>query len=199
MHVRDKVLTLVGSWHEAFGGLGRRYPQYYMAYEDLRVNTCIVAVMLMPSKLNYIVWWFINCPGFLWQRFGVQFPNRPPDAAPIHTPRAIHAVSTPPPGYGMSSSSSTRLGEATKAEDTTLRFMLCTLGRSLIPISIVLSFYLSSSSDRLSYIINLVVYRASTLWTMFLNSWLICCELLIHVIARYLHLQPYTFVTRNGL
>ncbi|KAG6430735.1 hypothetical protein SASPL_108808 [Salvia splendens] len=87
MHVRDKILTLIGSWHEAFGGLGRRHPQYYMAYEDLR-------------------------------RFGVQFPHRPPDAAPIHTP-ATHAVLTPP-GYGMSSSSSTRINEATGAEDTTL-------------------------------------------------------------------------------
>ncbi|XP_047945400.1 TOM1-like protein 6 isoform X2 [Salvia hispanica] len=88
MHVRDKILTLIGSWYEAFGGLGGRHPQYYMAYEDLR-------------------------------RFGVQFPHRPPDAAPIHTP-ATHAVSTPPPGYRMSSSSSTRLNEATGAEDTTL-------------------------------------------------------------------------------
>lgn len=41
MHVRDKVLTLIGSWREAFGGTGGRYPQYYMAYEDLRVNTSI--------------------------------------------------------------------------------------------------------------------------------------------------------------
>ncbi|KAL1545425.1 TOM1-like protein 6 [Salvia divinorum] len=87
MHVRDKILTLIGSWHEAFGALGGRYPQYYMAYEDLR-------------------------------RFGVHFPRRPPDAAPIHTPPATHAVSTPPPGYGMPSSSSTRLDEAMAAEDT---------------------------------------------------------------------------------
>ncbi|KAL1549080.1 hypothetical protein AAHA92_17226 [Salvia divinorum] len=89
MHVRDKVLTLIGSWHEAFGGSGGRHPQYYMAYEDLR-------------------------------RFGVQFPQRPPDVAPIHTPPATHAVSTPPPGYRMSSSSSTRLNEAMAVEDTTL-------------------------------------------------------------------------------
>ncbi|XP_047981576.1 TOM1-like protein 6 [Salvia hispanica] len=87
MHVRDKVLTLIASWNEAFSGSGGRYPQYSMAYEDLR-------------------------------RFGVHFPRRPPDAAPIHTPPATHAVLTPPPGYGMPSSSSTRLDEAMAAEDT---------------------------------------------------------------------------------
>ncbi|KAG6437030.1 hypothetical protein SASPL_101937 [Salvia splendens] len=87
MHVRDKVLTLIASWNEAFSGSGGRYPQYSMAYEDLR-------------------------------RFGVHFPRRPPDAAPIHTPPATHAVSTPRPGYGMPSSSSTRLDEAMAAEDT---------------------------------------------------------------------------------
>ncbi|KAH6757140.1 ENTH/VHS/GAT family protein [Perilla frutescens var. hirtella] len=87
MHVRDKVLTLIGSWHEAFGGSGGRYPQYHMAYEDLR-------------------------------RLGVQFPQRPPDSAPIFTPPATHAVARPPqPGYGMPSSSTTRLDEAMAADD----------------------------------------------------------------------------------
>ncbi|KAI3473107.1 hypothetical protein Pfo_030399 [Paulownia fortunei] len=87
MHVRDKILTLIGSWHEAFGGSGGRYPQYYMAYEDLR-------------------------------RSGVEFPRRPPDAAPIFTPPVTHLISRhPQPGYGMPSSSSTRLDEAMAAEE----------------------------------------------------------------------------------
>ncbi|GER34169.1 40S ribosomal protein S4 [Striga asiatica] len=30
------MLTLLGSWNEVFGGAGERYPQHYMAYEDLR-------------------------------------------------------------------------------------------------------------------------------------------------------------------
>lgn len=38
MHVRDKVLALIGSWYEAFGAAQGRYPQYIMAYEDLRVH-----------------------------------------------------------------------------------------------------------------------------------------------------------------
>ncbi|KZV34951.1 hypothetical protein F511_04925 [Dorcoceras hygrometricum] len=87
MHVRDKILTLIGSWYEAFGGPGGRYPQYYMAYEDLR-------------------------------RVGVQFPRQSPDAAPIFTPPATHPTSRlPQPGYGMPSSSTTRLDEAMTTEE----------------------------------------------------------------------------------
>lgn len=67
---------------------------------------------------------FSNCRVSLWQRFGVQFPQRPPDAAPIFTPPATHAVSRPPQiGYGMPSTSTTRLDEAMAADDN-LRFGL---------------------------------------------------------------------------
>ncbi|CAA0836226.1 ENTH/VHS/GAT family protein [Striga hermonthica] len=87
MHVRDKILTLIGSWHDAFGA-GGRYPQYYMAYEDLR-------------------------------RTGVNFPQRPPDSAPILTPPVTHPISRQPqPGYGMPSSSSTRLDEVMAADQS---------------------------------------------------------------------------------
>jgi hypothetical protein len=34
--VRDKIIVLVDSWKETFGGHGAPYPQYYMAYSQLQ-------------------------------------------------------------------------------------------------------------------------------------------------------------------
>eukprot|EP01018_Ginkgo_biloba_P000306 Gb_06800 [translate_table: standard] len=36
MHVRDKILVLLDSWQEAFGGPRGKYPQYFWAYDELR-------------------------------------------------------------------------------------------------------------------------------------------------------------------
>lgn len=59
MHVRDKVLMLIGSWCEAFGGSRGKYPQYYMAYEELRVNILAHYPVSIASNLIFtalLIW-----------------------------------------------------------------------------------------------------------------------------------------------
>ena len=36
--MRDKILILLDSWQEAFGGPGGKHSHYYWAYEELKVR-----------------------------------------------------------------------------------------------------------------------------------------------------------------
>lgn len=90
MIVRDKILVLLDSWQQAFGGAGGKYPQYYWAYEELRRSGVEFPQRASDSALIFT----------------------PP--VTHSTVGRAHA------GYGMPSNSSTRLDEAMASEIETL-------------------------------------------------------------------------------
>ncbi|XP_019450381.1 PREDICTED: TOM1-like protein 1 isoform X2 [Lupinus angustifolius] len=92
MQVRDKILVLLDSWQEAFGGPGGKHPQYYWAYDELRRSG-----VGFPKRSSYAA------PIFT-----------PPPTHP--TSRNMQ------PGYGMPGNSSKTLDEtmATEIESLSL-------------------------------------------------------------------------------
>ncbi|KAL4275355.1 hypothetical protein AHAS_Ahas20G0098900 [Arachis hypogaea] len=91
MQVRDKILVLLDSWQEAFGGPGGKYPQYYWAYEELKRTGVVFPKRSLDAS-----------PIFT-----------PP---PTHQASgSMHA------GYGMPSGSSKTLDETMATEIETLR------------------------------------------------------------------------------
>ncbi|KAL5550676.1 hypothetical protein UlMin_000852 [Ulmus minor] len=92
MQVREKILVLLDSWQEAFGGPGGKYPQYYWAYEDLRRS----GVEFPKRSLDAV----------------------PIFTPPVSNPAPGHAQ----PGFGMPSNASRRLDEtmATEIESLSL-------------------------------------------------------------------------------
>lgn len=91
MDVREKILVLLESWQEAFGGPGGKYPQYFWAYTDLKRSG--VDFPHHPSDAT------------------LMFTPPAPQAAPTRTPQA---------GRGMPSDSSMRLDQAMSSENATL-------------------------------------------------------------------------------
>ncbi|XP_071722265.1 TOM1-like protein 6 [Rutidosis leptorrhynchoides] len=86
MRVREKILVLLDSWQEAFGGRGGKYPQYYFAYDELRQSGV---------------------------QFPHRSPDAAPILTP---PVTYPPSRSPQPSYGMPSNSSTRLDEVMASE-----------------------------------------------------------------------------------
>ncbi|KAL8206037.1 hypothetical protein R6Q57_009588 [Mikania cordata] len=86
MRVREKILVLLDSWQEAFGGRGGKHPQYYFAYDELRQSGV---------------------------QFPQRSPDAAPIFTP---PVTHPSVRSPQASYGMPSNSSTRLDEAMASE-----------------------------------------------------------------------------------
>ncbi|KAG6537232.1 TOM1-like protein 6 isoform X1 [Zingiber officinale] len=91
LQVRDKILELIDSWQEAFGGSGGKYPQFYWAYTDLRRSGVIFPKRSPDATLTLT----------------------PPENA---TP----SVRYPQIAYGTSNGSGSRLDEAMMSEMATL-------------------------------------------------------------------------------
>lgn len=92
MQLRDKILVLLDSWQEAFGGPGGKHPQYYWAYEDLRRSGV---------------------------QFPKRSPDAAPIFTP---PVSHTTLGQAQASYGMPSNSSRRLDETMATEVETLSF-----------------------------------------------------------------------------
>ncbi|CAN8287288.1 unnamed protein product [Cochlearia groenlandica] len=121
MQVRDKILVMVDSWQQAFGGPEGKYPQYYWAYDELRRSG--VEFPRRSPDASPIITPPVSHPPLRQPQGGYGSPQAGygiPQAgygipqAGYGIPQAGYGI--PQVGYGMPSGSSRRLDEAMASE-----------------------------------------------------------------------------------
>ncbi|CAK9166106.1 unnamed protein product [Ilex paraguariensis] len=94
-HVKEKILILIDTWQEAFGGPRARYPQFFAAYQEL----------------------LVSC------RIGAVFPQRSERSAPVFTPPQTHALSSFPQNLRNPESQEEVADSSAEPEFPTLRYI----------------------------------------------------------------------------
>jgi hypothetical protein len=133
MQVRDKILVMVDSWQQAFGGPEGKYPQYYWAYDELRrsgvefprrspdASPIITPPVSHPPLRQPQGGYGVPPAGYGVHQAGYGVPQAGygiPQAG-YGVPQAGYGI--PQVGYGMPSGSSRRLDEAMATEVEGLR------------------------------------------------------------------------------
>ncbi|CAG7874254.1 unnamed protein product [Brassica rapa] len=136
MQVRDKILVMLDSWQQAFGGPEGKYPHYYWAYDELRRSGVVfpqrspdASPIITPQVSHPAVRQPQGAYGSPQAGYGVPYAAYgappagygPPQAGYGVPPQAGYGMpqagyGIPQVGYGMPSGSSRRLDEAMASE-----------------------------------------------------------------------------------
>ncbi|XP_023639857.1 TOM1-like protein 6 isoform X2 [Capsella rubella] len=126
MQVRDKILVMLDSWQQAFGGPEGKYPQYYWAYDELRrsgvqfprrspdASPIITPPVSHPPLRQPQGGYGAPQAGYGESQAGYGIPQYGVPQSGYGVPQAGYGI--PQVGYGMPSGSSRRLDEAMATE-----------------------------------------------------------------------------------